>query len=76
MFREASTFPFLFSHHIFTSLRAALSFVASRYLCLHRDAHLLLRRDIYDCTVMPIFCCATIFMIAPRCLSFVAPRYL
>jgi len=75
MFREASTFTFLFSHHVFTSLRAALSFVASRYLCLHRDAifcyftiflnaprcHLLLRHDIYECTAMP---------------SFVAPRYL
>jgi hypothetical protein len=31
MFREASTFTFLLSHHIFTSLRAALSFVASQY---------------------------------------------
>jgi len=76
MFRATSTFTFLFSHHIFTSLRAALSFVASRYfnpcrvalfLRLRQDSlflprcHLSLRHDIYDCTVMP---------------SFVAPRYL
>jgi len=31
MFREASTFTFLFSHHIFTSLRAASPFVVSQY---------------------------------------------
>jgi len=45
-------------------------------LCIHRDAFFLLRHDIFDFTEMPSFCCATIFMVSPRCLLFVAPRYL
>jgi len=35
-----------------------------------------MRHDIYDCTAMPIFWNNTIFMIAPRCPSFEATRYL
>ena len=89
-FREAITFPFC-SHSIFLVLSEP------HYLLLFHDifgfityAHRSALHDIYDCTAMPFFCCATIFMIAPRChlllrydiydctamLSFVAPRYL
>ena len=50
----------LLKRHDIYDCTAMPSFVASRYLWLHRDA---------------IFCCATIFMIAPRCLSFETPRY-
>jgi len=37
--------------------------------------HHLARHDIYVFTMMPFFCCATIFMISPRYPSFVASRY-
>jgi hypothetical protein len=48
----------LLRHDIYV-YTAIPSFVTSRYFRIHRDA---------------IFCCATIFMISPRCHSFVAPR--
>jgi hypothetical protein len=75
MFREACTFPFcvhciflvlsephylLLLHDIF-GFTTMPSFVAPRYLRMHRDAHLLKRHDIFGFTTMP---------------SFEAPRYL
>jgi len=59
----------LYSHHIFSSLRAALSllfhdifgfitYAIVRRFTIFMNAprcHLLLRHDIYECTAMPIF---------------------
>jgi len=64
-FRAASTFPFCI-HSIFLILSEP------HYLLLLHDifgfityAYRSALHDIYDCTAMPFFCCATIFMIAP-----------
>jgi hypothetical protein len=50
----------LLLHHDIYDFTAMPSFVAPRYFVF---------------AAMPSFCCATIFMISPRCPSFVAPRY-